>query len=47
MSNTYDIVSVRGHYEVYHNGKFIFSADTMSEAVREIRSAKEKEEQGK
>ena len=32
----YEIESVRGHVEVYLNGEFCFSADTRSEAEREI-----------
>jgi hypothetical protein len=32
----YKIVAVRGHYEVYINGKFYCSADTPEEAVRDI-----------
>lgn len=35
------IKNVNGHYEVFRDGQFIFSADTMSEAVREL----EKEEE--
>lgn len=33
---TYKIVSARGHYEVYINGVFYCSADTMHEAAKEI-----------
>lgn len=29
------VINVRGHYEVYHNGKFVCSGDTMNEAVKE------------
>ena len=32
----YEIESVRGHVEVYLDGEFCFSADTLSEAEREI-----------
>lgn len=33
----YTILSVRGHYEVFdQSGKFLFSADTMAEALREL-----------
>ena len=32
----YEIESVRGHVEVYLYGEFCFSADTLSEAEREI-----------
>ena len=36
----YDIVSVRGHYEVYDSqGNFICSADTKSEAISELEAA--------
>lgn len=33
---SYKIVSKRGHYEVYINGKFYCSADTRSEAIKEV-----------
>ena len=36
MDEEYKIIAVRGHYEVYYNGKFWCSADTYNEAVREI-----------
>lgn len=32
----YEIRWVRGHVEVYFNGKFCFSADSPAEAEREI-----------
>lgn len=32
----YEIKFVRGHVEVFLNGVFCFSADTMGEAEREI-----------
>ena len=32
----YDFKSVKGHIEVYYNGKFLFSADSVEEAEREI-----------
>lgn len=35
----YEIEFVKGHVEVYLDGTFCFSADTRSEAEREIRSA--------
>ena len=36
----YDIVPVRGHYEVYDiQGNFICSADTRSEAIAELEAA--------
>lgn len=31
-----DIISARGHYEVYANGDFLFSADTKREALEEL-----------
>ena len=33
----YDFKFVRGHVEVYLDGKFQFSADNMGEARRELR----------
>ena len=39
METDYEIISVRGHYEVRRNGKFICSADTYSEAKKEIEEA--------
>lgn len=33
---SYKIVPYHGHYHVYINGKFFCSADTMSEAVKEV-----------
>jgi len=33
----YDIIPVRGHYEVYYKGKFFCSADFYGEAVEEIK----------
>lgn len=36
----YDIIPVRGHYEVFdQNGNFVFSADTRSEAIAELEDA--------
>ena len=32
----FKIKPVKGHYEVYYNGKFICSADTEAEAKKEI-----------
>lgn len=32
----YEIVPVRGHYEVYINGKFYCSADTPEEAAQDV-----------
>jgi hypothetical protein len=36
MSAEYEIIAVRGHYEVYRDGKFFCSADTHLEAAKEI-----------
>lgn len=37
---SYEIIPVRGHYEIYDNlGNFICSADTRSEAMSEIEDA--------
>lgn len=35
---TYEIKSIHGHFEVYANGEFICSTDTIGEAVKEIES---------
>lgn len=35
----YEFRHVRGHIEVYLNGVFILSADTMDEAKKELESA--------
>ena len=36
------IKNVNGHYEVYaDNGQFLFSADTISEAVKELENEQE------
>ena len=32
----YDFREIRGHIQVYLDGKFLFSADTMREAMEEI-----------
>ena len=37
----FKIIPVREHYEVYRNGKFFCSADTITEAAREIEKEKE------
>ena len=31
-----EIKNVNGHYEVYDNGKFLFSADTKTEVKNEL-----------
>jgi hypothetical protein len=36
MENKYSIIHIHDHYEIYINGRFYCSADTMEEAVREI-----------
>jgi hypothetical protein len=37
MENTYRIVPVRGHYEVYdNNGVFVVSGDTIDECVDDL-----------
>jgi hypothetical protein len=37
MFSGYDIIPVRGHYEVYDaDGNFVCSADTRSEALEEL-----------
>ena len=33
---SWSIVAERGHYEVYANGKFLFTADTKREAMEEL-----------
>lgn len=35
---SYRIVPHYGHYQVYINGKFFCSADTIAEAVKEVES---------
>ena len=35
---SYRIVNNNGHYDVYVDGKFYCSADTMEEAVHEIKN---------
>ena len=37
---TYSIIPVRGHLEVYINGRFYCSADNMKEAETEIKNYK-------
>ena len=38
--NDYEIISVRGHYEIYLGSMFICSADTYEEAEEEIEELK-------
>ena len=33
---SYNIIPYYGHYQVYINGKFFCSADTFSEAAKEV-----------
>lgn len=40
--SSYEIKNVRGHYEVYKNGKFFCSADTRKEASEEIKKDEKK-----
>lgn len=35
---TYKIKSVHGHFEIYINGNFYCTADTMAEAIREVKT---------
>ena len=40
MNCSYDILPVRGHYEVYDaDGNFVCSADTRAEALQELTAA--------
>ena len=42
------IKNVNGHYEVYDdNGQFLFSADTMSEAIQELEREEKNEANGR
>lgn len=36
MENNYTVKKVREHYEIYKNGKFLESADTLTEAEKAI-----------
>ena len=36
MPENYKIIHVNGHYEVYINGQFYCSADTVAEAAKEL-----------
>lgn len=38
-----NIVHKDGHYEAYINGVFVCSADTMTEAIREVKEYLKKE----
>jgi hypothetical protein len=37
-----DIRYVRGHYEVYQNGRFLFSGDTLREVEQDLEEMEEK-----
>ena len=39
---TYEINNVNGHFEVFINGNFAFSADTLSEVADEIEKERER-----
>ena len=41
MVKSYNIIYKNGHYEVYINGKFFCTADSIHEAECEIRSIEE------
>ena len=32
----WDIIAIRGHYEGFADGRFLFSADTKAEAMEEL-----------
>lgn len=36
MCNMYDFKRVKGYIEVYFNGEFLFTADNMEEAQRDV-----------
>lgn len=40
MPESYNIIHVNDHYEVYIDGKFYCSADTVTEAAKEIENVK-------
>lgn len=42
---TYEIRGVMEHYEVYLNGEFICSTDTIAEAVKEVEKLRKEEDQ--
>ena len=37
MPEQYEIIAVSGHYEVYIEGKFYCTADTINEAEKELK----------
>ena len=44
MIDEYKIVPVNGHYDVYIDGKFYCSADTMPEAINDVKEARKERE---
>ncbi len=42
MDNVYDIIPKHEHFNVYVNGRFLCSADNISEAEKEIRKEEAK-----
>ena len=36
MPDNFSIMHINGHYDVYIDGKFYCSADTMPDAIREV-----------
>lgn len=36
MPDGYEVKAVRGHFEVYLNGEFQFSADSYTEVIEEL-----------
>jgi hypothetical protein len=41
MPETLHIIHVNGHYEVYINGEFYCSTDSMMEAINEVENMRE------
>lgn len=40
----YEIIPVQEHFEIYADGKFVCSADTIEEVAAEIEKSRRKEE---
>lgn len=40
MNHDFNIIHVNDHYEIYIDGKFYCSTDTITEATKEIENAK-------
>lgn len=38
----FELLYVRGHIEVFQGSEFVLSADTVSEAIHELRTEREK-----